>query len=196
MIYLVRHGETELNVAGRHQGHIDSPLTKLGRRQARAAGRALAELVQGEDVMIISSPLGRAVSTAQLIAETMGLVEPIVVDSDLSEISMGSAEGLNEAEMTERWPGRHATTAADSLAFTAPDGESLESLRPRLERALVRARGCKGVCILVSHGVAGRLIRAIYLGLATSEAAGFDAPQNVLFRLESAKVARVSFSTD
>jgi broad specificity phosphatase PhoE len=196
MIYLVRHGETELNVAGRHQGHTDSPLTELGRRQARAAGRALAELVRGEGVVIISSPLGRAVATAQLIAETMGLVEPIVVDSDLSEISMGSAEGLNEAEMNERWPGRRATGAADSLSFEAPDGESLESLRSRLERALARARSCDGVCILVSHGVAGRVIRAIHLGLATSAAAGFDAPQNVLFRLEPAKVARVTFSTD
>lgn len=177
MIYLVRHGETELNVAGRHQGHTDSPLTELGRQQARAAGRAIAGLVQAEDTVIISSPLGRAVTTAQLIAHTMGLIKPIVLDSDLSEISMGSAEGLNEAEMTERWPERRATTAPDSLSFEAPDGESLESLRPRLERALARARSYKVACILVSHGVASRVIRAIHLGLATSEAARFDAPR-------------------
>jgi broad specificity phosphatase PhoE len=196
MIYLVRHGETEMNLAGRHHGHTDSPLTELGRQQARAAGRALAGLVEGEDTVIISSPLGRAVTTAQLIAKTMGLIKPIVSDSDLSEISMGSAEGLNEAEMTERWPERRATTAADSLSFEAPDGESLESLRTRLERALARARSCAGVCILVSHGVAGRVIRAIHLGRATSEVARFDAPQNVLFRLEPAKVVRITFSTD
>jgi broad specificity phosphatase PhoE len=196
MIYLARHGETELNVAGRHQGHTDSPITALGRRQARAAGRALAGLVQGEDTVIISSPLGRAVATAQLIAKTTGLIKPVVLDADLSEISMGSAEGLNEAEMTERWPERRATTASDSLSFEAPDGESLDSLRTRLERALARARRYTGDCILVSHGVAGRLIRAIHLGLATSEAARFDAPHNVVFRLESAKVARFTFSID
>jgi broad specificity phosphatase PhoE len=45
MIYLVRHGETEFNVARRHQGHSDSPLTKLGCRQARGAARALAGLI-------------------------------------------------------------------------------------------------------------------------------------------------------
>jgi broad specificity phosphatase PhoE len=196
VIYLVRHGETELNVARRHQGYSDSPLTELGRRQARAAGRALGGLVQGQETVIISSPLGRALTTAQIIATTMGLTKPIVVDADLSEISMGSAEGMNEAEMTERWPERRATTAADSLSFEAPDGESLESLRIRLERALTRARSHKPTCILVSHGVAGRVIRAIHLGLATAEAARFDAPQSVLFRLDSAKVARFTFSTD
>lgn len=196
MLYLVRHGETELNVAGRHQGHTDSALTELGREQARAAGRALAELVHGKNTVIISSPLGRAVTTAQLIAKTMGLMKPVVLDSDLGEISMGSAEGLNEAEMTERWPERCATMAADSLSFEAPDGESLESLRNRLKRALARARSYRGVRILVSHGVAGRVIRAIHLGLPTSEAARFDAPQNVLFRLESGKVTRFTFSTD
>lgn len=196
MIYLVRHGETELNVVGRHQGHTDSRLTEFGCQQARAAGRALAGLVQGEDTEIISSPLGRAVTTAELIAKTMGLTKPIVLDSDLSEISMGSAERMNETEMTERWPERRATTAADSLSFEAPDGESLESLRTRLERALARARSYKTATILVSHGVAGRVIRAIHLGLPTSDVIGFDAPQNVLFCLESAKVARFAFSTD
>lgn len=195
MIYLVRHGETELNVAGRHHGHTDSPLTERGREQARAAGRALAALVQGEDTMIISSPLGRALTTAELIAKAMAVTKPILLDADLSEISMGSAEGLNETEMTERWPERRATAAAGSLSFDAPDGESIESLRTRLERALARARSYKAACILVSHGVAGRVIQAIHLGLATSEVARFDAPHNVLFCLEPSKIARTTFST-
>lgn len=117
MIFLVRHGETELNVSRRHQGHFNSPLTQLGLRQARGAGRALAALVNPHGTVIFSSPLGRALTTAQIIADTIGFTTRIIVDPDLKEISMGSAEGMTEAEMSERWPQRHPISARDSLSF-------------------------------------------------------------------------------
>lgn len=65
-IYLVRHGETETNVAKRWSGHTDTPLTKLGREQARALGERLAQVPFDA---IYSSDLIRAVDTAQAVAQ-------------------------------------------------------------------------------------------------------------------------------
>lgn len=197
MIYLVRHGETEFNVARRHQGHIDSPLTELGHRQALGAGRALARLVDARSTVVIASPLGRAAMTARIVAETIGVTTPIIVDPDLKEIWMGSAEGMTEAGMTARWPNRSSVTASDSLSLESPDGEPLAALSTRLIRALTRAATHDATSrIIVSHGVAGRVLRTLHLGLDPTEAIRFDAPQNVLFRLEAEAVSRIVFAVD
>ncbi|MGH6997837.1 MAG: phosphoglycerate mutase family protein, partial [Phenylobacterium sp.] len=61
MIYLVRHGQTHFNAEGRMQGHLDSPLTALGRAQASAIGRLLRDLIgKADGWRLVSSPLGRA----------------------------------------------------------------------------------------------------------------------------------------
>jgi broad specificity phosphatase PhoE len=197
MIYLVRHGETEFNIARRHQGHVDSQLTQLGRRQATGAGRALAGLVDAGDTVIFSSPLGRALMTAEIIADTIGITAPIIKDCDLKEIWMGSAEGMTEDEMSVRWPRRQAISATDSLSLESPDGEHLNALSKRLSRALmhVAAHHAKSR-IVVSHGVAGRVLSTLHLGLNPAEAIRFDAPQDALFRLEPGKITRVSFEVD
>lgn len=197
MIYVVRHGETEFNVARRHQGHVDSPLTQLGLKQAQGVGRALGELVDPRDTIIFSSPLGRALMTAEIAANVIGGNIPIIVDPDLMEISMGSAEGMTETEMSDRWPGRHALSASDSLSFESPDGEHLDMLSVRLRRALKRAAShAVQSRILVSHGVAGRVLRALHLGLDPAEAVRFDAPQDVFFRLSDREISRISFAVD
>jgi len=65
-ICLLRHGETEWNVAGRLQGSLDSPLTPLGREQARRLGAVLARRLGGDRVpRMQTSPLGRAQETAR-----------------------------------------------------------------------------------------------------------------------------------
>ncbi|MPZ32477.1 MAG: histidine phosphatase family protein [Rhodospirillales bacterium] len=197
MIYLVRHGETEFNVARRHQGHTDSPLTELGRRQARGAARALAGLVEAQHTVIFASPLGRALTTAQIIADTIGITAPIITDADLKEVRMGSAEGMTEAEMTERWPERHPLSAVDSLSFESPDGERLEALSTRLRRVLTRVVTHDATSrILVSHGVAGRVLRMLHLDLDPADAIRLDAPHDVLFRFGAKEVKRIAFEID
>src|ERR1044072_310182 len=90
VIYLVRHGETEWNVAGRQQGHLDSALTAKGVAQARSAGRALRRVRSSvRDVTVESSPLGRARQTAALlcaqldIAASAIVVSPLLIEHDL-----------------------------------------------------------------------------------------------------------------
>ena len=194
MIYLVRHGQTRFNVEQRHQGHVDSPLTALGREQARRAGNALAALIDPQDCAIFSSPLGRALQTAEIIADVIAVKTSPVIDPDLMEIGMGSAEGMTQAEVEKRWTVPAADPTGKTMLLWSPDGESLQALADRLDRALHRVVDHHaGSRIVVTHGVAGRIFQAIHLGLAWAEAARFDAPQDALFCLSDNGIARISY---
>lgn len=119
-ICLVRHGETDWNFTRRYQGWSDIPLNDLGLEQADIVARALA----GEQWdAIVSSPLGRAMRTAEAIAAALGIDE-IESDPDLRERSYGEAEGLTleerEAKWTgPEWPGLEAWDAVAGRAMAA-----------------------------------------------------------------------------
>jgi probable phosphoglycerate mutase len=197
MIYLVRHGQTAFNLEQRHHGHTDSPLTELGREQARRAGETLATLIDPRDCVIFSSPLGRALQTANIIADVTAVQRPLIVAADLIEIGMGSAEGMTQAEMEKRWPALQAAAASETMSLQSPDGEDLETLTRRLDRALRRVADHYAESrIIVSHGVAGRVFRGLYLGLNTADAFRLDAPQDALFRLTGGEVTLISFRID
>ena len=194
MIYLVRHGQTEFNLERRHHGYVDSPLAELGREQARRAGEALAALIDPRDSAIFSSPLGRALQTAKIIADVAAVERSIIVDPDLMETGMGSAEGMTQAEVEKRWPVPQAASASETMPLQSPDGENLEALAKRRNRALCRVADHHSISrIIVSHGVSGRLLRVLYLGLVNVEAFRLDAPQDVLFRLNGREITRVAF---
>ena len=194
MIYLVRHGQTKFNVEQRHQGHVDSPLTELGREQARRAGDTLATLIDPRDSVIFSSPLGRALQTAEIIADIIAVKRSIIIDSDLMEIGMGSAEGMTQAEVEKRWPVSAANSTMKTMSLWSPDGETLEALAERLNRALRRVvDDDAGSRVVVTHGVAARVFQASHLGLGCVEASRFDAPQDALFCLSDDGIARISY---
>lgn len=87
--YYLRHGETEANAAGTIAGSLDVELTPLGRDQARAAARMLAD----EPITAIyASPLRRARETAQPIAEALGL--PVTIVEEIAERNWGDLEGM------------------------------------------------------------------------------------------------------
>ncbi|PLC11069.1 phosphoglycerate mutase [Kocuria flava] len=94
-IVLIRHGQTDWNLAERLQGAVDVPLNDTGRHQAREAGRLLREQALPWDVLV-SSPLGRAVETARLIGEALGL-EPAGTYPELTERGFGRHEGTSYA---------------------------------------------------------------------------------------------------
>src|SRR6476646_5188364 len=99
-LVLVRHGQSEGNARGILQGRMDFGLTDLGRAQAEATARYLAGGRKVERLR--SSPLTRAMETAQPIAAALGLeVEP---EPALAEYDMGEASGLTWAEIRERFP--------------------------------------------------------------------------------------------
>lgn len=180
MIYLLRHGQTEFNLQGRYQGGSDSPLTPLGRTQAEAQGRRLADLVNAP--LIWTSPLPRAVATAALVARHLPGSETRA-DDRLRELSMGQWEGLTRSEIAARWPGFRKGHPAGHWVFHAPDGERLDALRARLDAVLSDAGTERRDVILVGHGVAGRLMRGLHGGLDLAAALALHAPQGVVFRL-------------
>src|SRR5882672_4046186 len=100
VIYLVRHGETVWNAAGRQQGHLDSALTVKGVGQARSAGRALRRvLVNVRGVTVETSPLGRTRRTAALLCAELDIAaSAIAVSPLLIEHDFGAWQGLTFAE--------------------------------------------------------------------------------------------------
>ena len=91
-LYFVRHGQSVLNVEGKFAGRIDTPLTAEGRKQARAAGRLLKQTISID--AIVSSPLGRALETAQIIAKEIAYPPDAIHISKLFvERDFGSLEG-------------------------------------------------------------------------------------------------------
>jgi probable phosphoglycerate mutase len=100
-LLLIRHGETDWNAEHRWQGHADVPLNARGREQAKALAEELAP--EGFDA-IYASDLSRARDTAVIVGERLGV--PVVLDSDLREIDVGSREGLTGDEVGDRpWDG-------------------------------------------------------------------------------------------
>ena len=138
--FLVRHGETDWNLAGRIQGATDIPLNDTGRDQARATGIKM----QGRkwDV-IVSSPLARAFETASIIASLIGLPEPTPIDG-LVERNYGEAEGMTGPELESVYP-------SDS---PVPGREERSDVKVRVLAALHElARDYPGKnVVVVAHG--------------------------------------------
>ena len=191
MIYLVRHGQTVFNAEGRLQGHVDSPLTELGRAQAAMAGTALRRLTDGgTGWRIISSPLGRARDTAEAIRAALGLAG-VQTDERLIELSWGEWDGGLRADLRARHPDAFGESG---WAFTAPIGESYEAARARMADwlASLPPEGERRV-IAVSHGVAGRMLRGAYAGLSKPDTLAQAVPQDATFRLSGGAIARIGY---
>jgi len=192
MIYLVRHGQTEFNAAGRWQGQVDSPLTALGRQQAARVGLTLRGLTDPTDLAIFSSPLGRARDTALLIAAAIEAVDEIHVDPRLMEIGMGAWDGLTTYEIDMEWPNARDGLDRFEWFFHSPDGETHEVFADRLTQALADiARHPATSKIIVSHGVAGRVIRGLFARLDQKSALSLDVPQDAIFRLANGEITRI-----
>lgn len=190
MIYLVRHGQTEFNATGRIQGAKDSPLTALGVEQARRIGEKLREVVPAE-ARIIASPLGRTQHTARLIKEESGLGAPIETDARLAEISLGDWDGMLKDDIRAMAPEYDAGAKRWSWFFDAPGGDSYEMLTERLGGWLEDARSDAGPIVAVSHGVAGRILRGLFLKLHRDEALMLDIPQDAFFWLNGGAIERI-----
>jgi len=138
-ICVIRHGETDWNIAGKLQGREDIPLNQNGRKQAENCGLAL---INGEWDVVFTSPLSRAVETAQIIAEIIN-VPCIIIDNALTERDYGKASGLTEKRRGELFPDGKSDGAED-----------METLRERIYGAvkrIARERYPNNI-IIVSHG--------------------------------------------
>jgi broad specificity phosphatase PhoE len=155
-IILVRHGETEWNRVERFRGRADIPLNGTGLFQAQATGRRIAD--EWRPVAIYSSPLSRAVRTAEAVARHFDL--SVQIHHGLIDIDYGQWQGLTPDEARARWP--EAVNAWYNAPHTAriPGGETLDDLRSRglktVNELSMLHRG--QTIVLVSHTVINRTI--------------------------------------
>jgi probable phosphoglycerate mutase len=192
VIYLVRHGRTTYNNEGRFQGGLDSPLTALGLEQAAANGRLLKRLIgSAEGWRIQASPLGRTVRTAELLCAELGENVAFETDPRLAEVRLGGWEGLTDEEIEAASPGLRAGTTRYDFFFHAPGGETYQVFAARLGDWLAEAEADGVPRVAISHGVAGRVLRGLYLGLKPAEALRLETPQDAVFRLDGGAVTRI-----
>jgi probable phosphoglycerate mutase len=175
VIALVRHGETQPNVAGALLGRTDVDLTEHGREQADS----LARLLTTEPVVaVVSSPLRRAVATAAAIAAVHKLT--VEVDERFIELDYGAWEGLTPAQAgSEGW-----RRWRSDPAWAPPGGESLVALQARVQAACRSVAGRlagddTGVVVVVSH------VSPIKAAVAWALAVGPDIAWRMHLRLAS-----------
>jgi len=188
VIYLLRHGQTPYNAERRMQGHIDTPLTELGRRQAAAMGALLRTLIPDPaGWRIVSSPLSRARQTAQAVSDALGL--PVETDPRLMEITVGAWEGRLLDEVAAEHP---EVFAGREWFFHGPGGETFEQMADRLGSWLAELPPePERRVIAVSHGVAGRILRGLYAGLNRHDTMWQDVPQDAVYRLAGGGLERI-----
>jgi ribonuclease H / adenosylcobalamin/alpha-ribazole phosphatase len=164
-LVLVRHGQTVQNVAGIAQGWNDSELSDAGRDQVLRLAERLAHV---KATALYSSPLGRAMSTAQAIADTTGL--PIVTLDDLREMNYGGWEGRSFLDVRREDEETYQRWIADEEC-QCPGGESHNDVRRRLERAFAAIETSRP--IVVTHGTALRIAVTALLELPVMHARYF-----------------------
>ncbi|MGH3254594.1 MAG: histidine phosphatase family protein [Streptosporangiaceae bacterium] len=158
-LILLRHGETEWSLAGRHTGRTDVPLTPRG----EAAAAALAPLLAKRDIVAaFASPAQRAARTAELA----GLADA-KPDPDLWEWDYGGYEGLTTPQIQEECPGWYLWRDGVIPGDAAHPGETLQQVSARVDRVLGRVTPllADGDVALVAHGHVLRVLTARYLAL-------------------------------
>jgi probable phosphoglycerate mutase len=172
-IYYIRHGETSWNAEGRLQGAQDVPLNDLGRKQAARAGQILADrfVRDGRDKSMpafVSSPLGRARSTMELVRGELKLPPTDYgLDDRLREIAYGEWEGSTLAEMQAADPEFFAKRQAEKWTMSPPGGESYVEVQARVQSWYGSLREAT---VAVAHGGTARALM-VALGIETPRSA-------------------------
>lgn len=189
-LILVRHGQTEWSVAGRHTGRTDIPLTPKGESSAAALGPLLARRLAGTRLAaVFTSPAQRAARTAELAGlgapgkpGSAGGPAPRQ-DPDLWEWDYGGYEGITTAEIQQRRPDWSLWRDGVVPGDAAHPGESVESVGERVDRVLKRAEPllADGDVVLVAHGHVLRILTARYLALPPADGR--------LFRLDTGTIS-------
>jgi len=174
-LILLRHGETDWSLAGKHTGRTDIPLTLRG----EAAAAALRPLLARHDIVaVVTSPALRAVSTAALAGLTDAKLDP-----DLWEWDYGGFEGLTTQQIRQTRPGWYLWRDGVIPGDAEHPGETMQHVGERVDRVLGRVEPllAEGDVALVAHGHVLRVLTARYLCL---EPAG-----GKLFRLDTGTVS-------
>lgn len=147
---MIRHGQTEANLAKLWAGSLDSPLTALGREQAHQA-RLIVENLPSKPTIIYHSHLSRARDTASIINENLGL--EMIEDPNLAEMHVGDLEGKPH----DNWE------CTNKNWQDPPGGETVQQFIERIKKAKNNALSNPDhMPLIVCHGWVFRAFGAIY----------------------------------
>lgn len=176
-LYMLRHGRTAWNEAGKLQGRTDIPLNEEGRRSARKTGEELKNIPFS---MAFSSPLQRARETAELILT--GSRVTVQTDERLMELSFGSAEGMFLAELGEEQRPTQRLFAQPEEYVPPQGGESYASLllrcRAFLEEVILPKEKEWEHVLIVAHGGTVRGLFSVMFGKRSDEIYGSHVQKN------------------
>lgn len=150
-IYLIRHGETEWSLSGRHTGRSDIALTAHGEQMARALAPLLSSVSFST---VLTSPRRRAQDTCALA----GLGDLASLEPDLAEWDYGDDEGRRSSEIIGDRPGW------DIWRDGCPGGETPVTVADRADHLVERLRGLSGNVALFTHGHFGRVLATRWIG--------------------------------
>jgi broad specificity phosphatase PhoE len=159
-IYFIRHGETDWNVQGRLQGHLDIPINETGRAQAVAIAQHLRDHVHAPEALAFHvSPLGRTRETVDIIRHRLGMPQAgYLIEPRLLELSFGKWEGMTWKEVRAHDPAAPKRVRR-TWDYTPPGGG--ESYAMLAERLRPWASSLVGDHIVVSHGGVARALMAM-----------------------------------
>jgi probable phosphoglycerate mutase len=192
-LYYIRHGETDWNVEARLQGGRDIPINAAGRAQAQRCGEILRDLLARDrraaaDLDFVSSPLGRARETMEIVRATLGL-DPHAYRSEarLTEVAFGRWEGFRLDELRQREADAVAARERDKWRFVPPEGESYETMSRRIADWYA---GQMSDTVAVAHGgtLRGLIVR---LGIMSAqEAPMLDIAQGAVYLIADGQMTR------
>ena len=159
-LYLIRHGETEWSLSGKHTGRTDISLTPNGEDEARELGKRLRGIAFDS---VLTSPLERARQTCQLA----GLDKAPEIEADLAEWDYGDYEGRRSVDIRKKRPDWNIYRDG------CPHGETPTQVSDRADRLFSRLRARSGNIALFSHGQFGCVLGTRWIGLAVADAQHF-----------------------
>ncbi len=183
-IYLIRHGQTNWNVAGRIQGSTDTDLNEDGLLQAKELSRQITEESYGI-TKIYSSPLKRAYQTAQIIGEALD--DEVIVMNNFSEMNFGKWEGLNWNQVKRDYAEEYTQWRHNRRYTSLPEGESYQETLVRVVEGLRQISqeqgGEAGNIAVVTHSAVIRCIQCFVT----------DTPFHEMkkFKLENAAIVEI-----
>lgn len=162
-LYLTRHGETEWNLEGRLQGHLDSPLTLKGESQAAWLG---ARMKDTSIDIIIASSSNRAKRTAELVRGNRDI--EIVTSDHLKEINLGKWEGMLHKEIEQNYAEAHRNFRSAPHLYQPVGGETFQEVIDRVSREIERLKDKYNgkTLLIVTHGV---VLKALWVYFGKKE---------------------------
>ncbi len=183
-LYILRHGQTAWNLAGRCQGQMNSDLTALGRAQAADQAVILQGILAEQPKMqAICSPQGRVRETAKIALA--GLDMTIRFDPRLAELGAGDWTGLSHAVIAENWPYLfNDKMTIFEASLNAVNGEGYDALRNRCSDFLA---SLNAPTVLITHGITSMVLRSLVCGLDYRQMEQLPFTQGCVFALLGGK---------